>query len=142
VLEATEQLWRTEVSKRVLVVEDSQVIQRLIEVCLRPVGFDVDCRSDGPSGLEAAIEDPPDLLVLDVGLPGMDGWELLSRLRAAERTKDIVVLVLTAHAQEETRVKAETSGADALLTKPFRPNELRAAATELTNGPSIAQTAG
>jgi len=130
------------VGKRVLVVEDSQVIQRLIEVCLRPAGFDVEVRSDGPSGLEAAIESPPDLLVLDVGLPGMDGWEVLSRLRSTERTKDVVVLVLTAHAQEETRAKADRGGADAFLTKPFRPNELRAVAAELTSPGSMIQTAG
>ena len=118
-------------SKRVLVVEDSQVIQRLIEVCLRPAGFEVITRADGPSGLEAALEDPPDLMILDVGLPKMDGWEVLSRLRADLRTRTLTVLVLTAHAQEETREKADRGGADAFLTKPFRPNDLRRVATEL-----------
>ena len=122
-------------SKRVLVVEDSQVIQRLIEVCLRPAGFDVETCSDGPSGLEAVTGNPPDLMILDVGLPGMDGWEVLSRLRADERTKDVTVLVLTAHAQEETREKADRDGADAFLTKPFRPNDLRSIAIELA-GPA------
>ena len=87
-------------SKRVLVVEDSQVIQRLIEVCLRPAGFEVITRADGPSGLEAALEDPPDLMILDVGLPKMDGWEVLSRLRADLRTRTLTVHVLTAHPQE------------------------------------------
>ncbi len=112
-------------SQRVLVVEDSQVIQRLIEVCLRPAGFDVSTRDDGPSGLDAALADPPDLLILDVGLPKMDGWEVLSRLRADARTRELTVLVLTAHAQEETRERADRGGADAFLTKPFRPNDLR-----------------
>lgn len=118
-------------SARVLVVEDSQVIQRLIEVCLRPAGFQVETRDDGPSGLEAALENPPDLLILDVGLPRMDGWEVLSRLRADERTVNLTVLVLTAHAQEETRQRADRGGADAFLTKPFRPNDLRRVATQL-----------
>lgn len=118
-------------SKRVLVVEDSQVIQRLIEVCLRPAGFDVELRSDGPSGLAAAWERVPDLVILDVGLPGMDGWEVLRALREDARTREVTVLVLTAHAQEETRVKADEGGADAFLTKPFRPNELRALALDL-----------
>lgn len=124
------------VSKRVLVVEDSQVIQRLIEVCLRPAGFDVEMCSDGPSGLDAATSNPPDLVILDVGLPGMDGWEVLSRLRADQRTAAITVLVLTAHAQEETREKADRDGADAFLTKPFRPNDLRSVAIELA-GPAV-----
>lgn len=116
---------------RVLVVEDSQVIQRLIEVCLRPAGFQVETRDDGPTGLEAALENPPDLLILDVGLPRMDGWEVLSRLRADSRTENLTVLVLTAHAQEETRQRADRGGADAFLTKPFRPNDLRRVASQL-----------
>jgi len=119
------------VTQRVLVVEDSAVIQRLITVCLRPAGVEVETRDDGPTGLEAAIELLPDLLILDVGLPRMDGWEVLERIRADERTKSIKVLVLTAHAQEETRERADRGGADAFLTKPFRPDDLRGVALEL-----------
>ena len=125
---------------RVLVVEDSQVIQRLIEVCLKPAGFQVDTRDDGPTGLQAALDDPPDLLILDVGLPKMDGWEVLSRLRSELNTRNLRVLVLTAHAQEETRERADRGGADAFLTKPFRPNELRATALELADNRRTAET--
>ncbi|MDH3471087.1 MAG: response regulator [Acidimicrobiia bacterium] len=127
-------------SKRVLVVEDSQVIQRLIEVCLRPAGLEVETREDGPSGYEAARTNPPDLLILDVGLPRMDGWEVLSRLRSEVATKDLKVLVLTAHAQEETRERADRGGADAFLTKPFRPNDLRRMVLRLVDG-ELAETA-
>ena len=126
---------------RVLVVEDSQVIQRLIEVCLKPAGFTVETRDDGPSGPEAALDDPPDLLILDVGLPKMDGWEVLSRLRSDLNTRHLKVLVLTAHAQEETRERADRGGADAFLTKPFRPNDLRRVVTELVSGDSVADSA-
>lgn len=119
------------VTQRVLVVEDSAVIQRLITVCLRPAGVEVETRDDGPTGLEAAIELLPDLIILDVGLPRMDGWEVLERIRSDERTKSIKVLVLTAHAQEETRERADRGGADAFLTKPFRPDDLRGVALEL-----------
>ena len=118
-------------SQRVLVVEDSAVIQRLISVCLRPAGVQVDTRSDGPSGLEAALTDPPDLVILDVGLPRMDGWEVLERIRSDVRTRNLKVLVLTAHAQEETRERADRGGADAFLTKPFRPDDLRGVALQL-----------
>lgn len=120
---------------RVLVVEDSAVIQRLISVCLRPAGVDVDTRDDGPTGLEAALTDPPDLLILDVGLPRMDGWEVLDRIRNDPRTSRLKVLVLTAHAQEETRERADRGGADAFLTKPFRPDDLRAVALGLMTSP-------
>jgi CheY-like chemotaxis protein len=121
------------VTQRVLVVEDSAVIQRLIAVCLRPAGVHVETRADGPSGLQAALEDPPDLLILDVGLPKMDGWQVLSRIRSDARTKDLKVLVLTAHAQEETRERADRDGADGFITKPFRPDDLRKVAIGLMN---------
>ena len=111
--------------KTVLVVEDSPVIQRLIDVCLRPSGFETIQCTDGPSGLAAAGEYSPDLVILDVGLPGMDGWEVLQAIREQSETSHFVVLVLTAHAQEETRQMADESGANAFLTKPFRPTELR-----------------
>ncbi len=121
-------------TQRVLVVEDSAVIQRLIAVCLRPAGVTVETRSDGPTGLEAALQDPPDLLILDVGLPLMDGWQVLDHIRADIRTRNLKVLILTAHAQEETRERANRGGADGFVTKPFRPDELRRIAVGLLNG--------
>lgn len=118
-------------SYRVLVVEDSAVIQRLIAVCLRPAGVEVEARGDGPTGLDAALNTAPDLMILDVGLPRMDGWEVLERIRNDERTRTMKVLVLTAHAQEETRERADRGGADAFLTKPFRPDDLRSVVLSL-----------
>ena len=108
-----------------MVVEDSAVIRRLIDVCLRPARIEVIMREDGPTGLTAAVEDPPDLLVLDIGLPEMDGWQVLDRLRADDRTKRLPVLVLTAHAEEESRRRADRGGANAFVTKPFQPAEFR-----------------
>ena len=125
-------------AQRVLVVEDSAVIQRLISVCLRPAGVEVETRSDGPTGLEAALTTHPDLVILDVGLPRMDGWEVLERIRSDVRTRSMKVLVLTAHAQEETRERADRGGADAFLTKPFRPDDLRGVALQLLGGPAEA----
>ena len=110
---------------RILVVEDSPVIRRLIEVCLRDSDGQIVTREDGPSGLLAVSTESPDLVVLDIGLPGMDGWEVLSAIRAQPETRKVPVVVLTAHAEEETRRKADEGGADAFITKPFPPNELR-----------------
>ena len=120
--------------ERVLVVEDSAVIQRLISVCLRPAGVEVETRADGPSGLQAALADLPDLLILDVGLPQMDGWEVLEHLRSDPRSRALKVLMLTAHAQEETRERADRSGADGFITKPFRPDDLRRIVLGLLRG--------
>lgn len=106
-------------------VEDSPGIRRLIEVCLRPMELDVVTRDDGPSGLEAATELLPDLIILDIGLPDMDGWEVLRRLRGSTVTRHLAVLVLTAHAEEESRKRASEVGADGFVTKPFQPADLR-----------------
>ncbi len=111
--------------QRVLVVEDSAVIRRLIEVCLRPADLEVLMREDGPSGLAAAQTENPDLLVLDIGLPEMDGWQVLDHLRSVPETRTLPVLVLTAHAEEESRRRADEGGADAFVTKPFQPNDFR-----------------
>ncbi len=110
---------------RILVVEDSAVIRRLIEVCLRAADLEIVSRDDGPSGLQAVGEEAPDLVVLDIGLPGMDGWEVLDQIRTDETTAHIPVVVLTAHAEEESRRKANEGGADAFVTKPFQPNDFR-----------------
>ena len=82
-------------------------------------------REDGPAGLAAAQSEHPDLLVLDIGLPEMDGWQVLDRLRSDPATRHLAVLVLTAHAEEESRRRATEGGADAFVTKPFQPNDFR-----------------
>ena len=109
----------------VLVIEDSASVRRLIEVCLRVLDVEVDAAEDGIRGLDTARTTLPDLIVLDIGLPGMDGWEVLRHLRAGNETTHIKVLVLTAHAQPEVAEQAAQGGADDFMTKPFRPGELR-----------------
>lgn len=109
----------------VLVIEDSASVRRLIEVCLRVLDVDVSAAEDGIKGLDRARTTLPDLIVLDIGLPGMDGWEVLRHLRAGNETTHIKVLVLTAHAQPEVAEQAAQGGADDFMTKPFRPGELR-----------------
>ncbi len=116
---------------RILVVEDSAVIRRLIEVCLRAADLEIVTRDDGKSGLQAVGSESPDLVVLDIGLPGMDGWEVLDRIRGDETTAEIPVVVLTAHAEEESRRRASEGGADAFVTKPFQPNDFRSTVLSL-----------
>ncbi len=109
----------------VLVIEDSASVRRLIDVCLRPLNAEMRFAEDGLIGLDSARAAVPDVIILDIGLPGLDGWEVLSQLRSGPSTLDIRVLVLTAHAQPEMADRAAAGGADAFMTKPFRPNELR-----------------
>ncbi len=119
---------------KILVIEDSASVRRLIEVCLRVLDIELHAAEDGIRGLDAARSELPDIIVLDVGLPGIDGWEVLRHLRGGEDTKDIKVLVLTAHAQPEIAEQAVRGGADDFMTKPFRPMELRERIEKLLAG--------
>jgi len=117
--------------KTVLVIEDSDPTRRLIELCLRTEGYDVVHRIDGETGLEAARGLVPDVIVLDIALPGIDGWEVLEQLRNDDVTSAIPVLVATAHDSPLTRQKADTATADAFVGKPFDLTHLRTAIADL-----------
>ena len=119
---------------RILVIEDSASVRRLIEVCLRVLEVDLSAAEDGIKGLEQARMTIPDAIVLDIGLPGMDGWEVLRNLRSDQSTAAIKVLILTAHAQPEVAEQAVAGGADDFMTKPFRPTELRERIEKLLAG--------
>ena len=121
-------------AQRALVIEDMPNVQRLVEVCLRAAGLDVTTCADGVSGIDSAIDDPPDLVVLDIGLPRLDGWEVLRRLRANGPTSAVPVLVLTAHGSDDNRYKADEFGADYFMPKPFSPSDLRRVALRLLTG--------
>ncbi len=122
--------------KRVLVIEDFEVIQRLVEVILSAAGLEVLTCSDGLDGLEALVADPPDLLVLDIALPRMSGWEILDRINETMPRPPFSILVLTAHATESDRRRAYEAGVDAFMAKPFRPDDLRRAVTRMLGGPA------
>ncbi len=106
---------------KILVVDDEPSILNLITAYLKPEGYEVYTAEDGLSGLKAARAFKPDLIVLDVMLPGMDGVEVLTRLR---RETDVYVILLTAKTEETDRVVGLTIGADDYVTKPFSPREL------------------
>jgi len=108
---------------KILVVDDEPSIQNLVTSYLRAEGYTYYSASDGPSGLKAAREFKPDLIVLDIMLPGMDGIEVLSQLR---RESDVYVIMLTAKSEETDKIVGLSVGADDYLTKPFSPRELMA----------------
>jgi two-component system, OmpR family, alkaline phosphatase synthesis response regulator PhoP len=105
----------------ILVVDDEQSILDLVTAYLRREGYQVFTAMDGPAGLQAARSSKPDLIVLDVMLPGMDGIELLTRLR---RESEVYVILLTARSEETDKIVGLAVGADDYLTKPFSPREL------------------
>jgi two-component system alkaline phosphatase synthesis response regulator PhoP len=106
---------------KILIVDDEPSIVNLVTAYLKPEGYEVYTASDGPSGLKAARTYKPDLIVLDIMLPGMDGIELLNRLR---RESEVYVILLTARTEETDKVIGLAVGADDYVTKPFSPREL------------------
>jgi CheY-like chemotaxis protein len=108
----------------ILVIEDSPVIWRLIRASCEDIGS-FSWKADGGAGLGSVRRHPPSLVILDIGLPVMDGWAVLAGMRGDPNTRDVPVLVLTAHADSASRERARTGGAQAFMTKPFRPNDLR-----------------
>jgi two-component system alkaline phosphatase synthesis response regulator PhoP len=105
----------------ILVVEDETSIQNVIRTYLENENFRVVCVDTGPDALTAAQEHQPDLIILDLNLPGMDGMEVATRLR---QESDVYILMLTARSDETDRVAGLRIGADDYLTKPFSPREL------------------
>ena len=111
-------------AQRVLLAEDEPNIVESLRFLLGRAGFDVDVCNSGRAALEAALDTPPDVLILDVMLPEMDGFEILSNLRKDPRTKALRVLMLTAKGQREDRERAIAVGADQFMSKPFGNSEL------------------
>jgi two-component system phosphate regulon response regulator PhoB len=108
----------------VLVIDDEKDVIEFVRYNLDKEGFDVVAASDGSSGLDIATRHKPDLVVLDLMMPGLDGLEVCRRMRGDDRTRRIPVIMLTAKAAEADRIVGLELGADDYVTKPFSPREL------------------
>ncbi len=111
-------------SHRILVVDDEPDITALVAYHLAKAGYRVSTAANGPDALKAAREERPDIVILDVMLPGVSGYDVLAELRRREETKDVGVILLTARREEPDRIRGLSLGADDYLTKPFSPAEL------------------
>ena len=125
---------------RILIIDDEPSIHTVVSAYLKAEGYEQLSAMDGPSGLKAAKTFKPDIIILDVMLPGMDGIELLANLR---RESDVYVIMLTARTEEVDKIVGLSVGADDYLTKPFSPRELvariKAALRRLQIGTSSAE---
>ena len=109
---------------RILVIDDEAPIRLLCRVNLEAAGMEVREASDGVVGLAAAREEPPDAILLDVMMPGMDGWQVLEGLLEDERTQEIPIVFLTARAELRDQARGLELGGVDYVTKPFNPLEL------------------
>jgi two-component system alkaline phosphatase synthesis response regulator PhoP len=109
---------------RVLVIDDEAPIRLLCRVNLEAEGMEVLEAADGPKGLDQAREQQPDVILLDVMMPGLDGWRVAEELLVDDRTRDIPIIFLTARAEFRDRAKGLDIGGVDYVTKPFNPLEL------------------
>jgi DNA-binding response OmpR family regulator len=110
--------------KQILVVDDEKQLISLVKLHLDMAGYDVLTVSDGERALSVAAKEHPDLIILDLMLPKIDGWEVCRMLRSDKDTADIPVIMLTARTETESVLKGFECGADDYVTKPFSPREL------------------
>jgi len=111
--------------KRILCIEDHAEMIELVKLILGRRGFEVEGAVGGKEGLDAMAENPPDLILLDLMMPDVDGWEVYRQIKATEALQDRPVIVITAKAQGIDRVLGlHIAGVDDYITKPFGPQEL------------------
>ncbi len=110
-------------AKKVLIVNDDLDIIEIIKIILEMEGYSVITAYDGISALDISYGEKPDLILLDIMMPGMDGWDVLKRLKACRKTLHIPVAMVTARIDPEEKVKAFKEGAEEFMTKPIQPDE-------------------
>lgn len=117
---------------RVLIVEDDENARAAYRAILELAGWTVDEASGGAEALRLADLNPPRLALVDISIPGIDGWETMRRLRRGPATARVAVIAVTGHALDDDRRRAREVGCDAYLVKPISPQELRAEIERLT----------
>jgi two-component system, cell cycle response regulator DivK len=113
-------------SKRILVVEDQEDNRQILRDLLNSAGYEMTEAGDGETGVKAAKEQRPDLILMDIQLPLMDGYEATRRIKADPELKDIPIVVVTSYALSGDDGKARAAGCDAYVTKPYSPRQLLA----------------
>lgn len=124
---------------RVLVVEDEEDLAAIVRVNLEIAGYDVDVARDGVEGLEAIRRDTPDLVLLDVMMPRMDGWSVLRHVKSDRATRDLPVVMLTALSEERELIRGHLQGAVEYVTKPFQMKRLLDAVDNALRSPDEAE---
>lgn len=110
--------------KRILVVDDEKYIRNILDFSLGGEGFEVITADNGEEALTKSVDLHPDLIVLDVMMPKIDGFEVCRALKTKSDTKDIPIVILTARDRDEDRKKGKDAGVDRYMTKPFSPGRL------------------
>jgi two-component system, cell cycle response regulator DivK len=125
---------RSDTNVRVLIVEDNELNRDMLTRRLTRRGLAVTCAADGLEGIRLATEQPPDVILMDIGLPVIDGWEVIRRLKAAEKTRPIPIVALTAHVLIEDQERAFAAGCAGFVAKPIDMDALLSAIDQAAEG--------
>ncbi len=125
-------------AKKILIIEDEGDISELLRVNLEAAGFEVDVAADGESGLRKTASGMPAAVILDIRLPGINGWDVCRRLKADAATCGIPVIFLSASASKENEKKSGELGGAAFVTKPFDPPEFVGLVENIVKGKNTA----
>ena len=128
-------------NKRILLVEDHEDNRNIYRTILEHYGYRVTIAMDGQSGLRLAREEQPDLILMDLSIPVVDGWEATRLLKQDSATRPIPVIALSAHALDEDRARAKEAGCDGYLAKPVEPKKVLAEVARFLGDP-VAVPAG
>jgi two-component system cell cycle response regulator DivK len=113
-------------TRRILVVEDQPDNRRIVRDLLASVGYEMIEATDGETGVRLALEQRPELILMDIQLPGLDGYEATRRIKAEPALRDVPIIVVTSYALSGDDAKARAAGADDYVAKPFSPRQLLA----------------
>ncbi len=111
-------------AKRILVIDDDPVLVKMVETRLKANGYDVLAANDAAIGLETALKQIPDLIILDVMMPIINGYNMCALLKSNEKSKKIPIIMLTSRSEEKDKAIGRSVGVDAYMTKPFKMEEL------------------
>lgn len=125
--------------ERILAVDDNPVNLKVVSATLKQAGFEVATAGNGSEALEQVKIVKPALIILDINMPDMDGYEVCRRLRAMPATANTPIVMLTAHDSLEEKIKGFEAGADEYITKPFQPAELQARVKVLLRRVAVAR---
>lgn len=110
--------------KKILVIDDEPELVKAVEVRLRTSGYEVEVAYDGPSGIDKAKQTKPDLILLDIIMPKMDGYQVAKKLMVDPETKDIHIIIFSASQERDLEKKCRELGVTNFITKPFETSEL------------------
>jgi two-component system, cell cycle response regulator DivK len=122
-------------TKRILMVEDTEDNRQIIRDLMESVGYDLIEAEDGAAGVAMAIEHRPDLILMDIQLPVMDGYEACRRIKADPELRHIPIIAVTSYALSGDETKTRAAGCDGYVAKPFSPRQLLAKMNEFLSGP-------